>query len=40
VNSPDIFALDRQIRNGNYPELAFGAGVLARIAFLCILDPA
>jgi hypothetical protein len=30
ANSPDIFALDRQIRNGTYPELALGAGVLAR----------
>jgi hypothetical protein len=26
--------------NGTYAELALGAGVLARIAFLCILDPA
>jgi hypothetical protein len=26
--------------NGTYAELALGAGVFARITFLCILDPA
>jgi copper resistance protein D len=30
----------RQIRNGTYGELALGAGVLALVAFLGILDPA
>jgi copper resistance protein D len=29
-----------QIRNGTYAELALGAGVLALVAFLGILDPA
>ncbi len=28
-----------QIRNGTYAELALGAGVLALVAFLGILDP-
>jgi putative copper resistance protein D len=29
-----------QIRKGTYAELALGAGVLALVAFLGILDPA